>query len=280
MFFRRTPDSGERNGPSRLSALRDIVEIVAIIAAGGWAFYTFIYQNDIKPANSTPLVQFEAKMTRLGERHGFVAVQSHIEIKNVGISDVWFYGIAETVLGSTIRARPRSRPPALDPTALHAEIEPEWIDDAPIPVYSIAFVTQLANPRSDSQLSLSPGQSIPVDRLFYVRAGRYDELLLNIDLRFAAHEKRLRFTLAGSATSRESCRPNPPADRMKIRARRPRFRSGNAAQSRECGEVAPAAPNIPLSCRAQVAIGPPNSLFSEAADDGWNGQRGALVAGA
>jgi hypothetical protein len=212
MFLRRPPDAGERHALSPLTTLRDVVEIVAIVAAGAWAFYTFVYQNDIKPANSPPLVQFEATMTRLGERRGFVAVESHISIKNEGVGDVWFYGIAETILGSTIRPRPRSEPPLLGADVSHTELEPGWIDDPPTAVYSVAIVTQLGNSRSGTTLELGPGKSLPFDRLFYVRAGRYDELQMHIDLRYAAHPKPISFHLATVGNLTELVPSNPAID--------------------------------------------------------------------
>jgi hypothetical protein len=33
-----------------VAIVRDVVEVVAIIAAGAWAFYIFAYENRIKPA--------------------------------------------------------------------------------------------------------------------------------------------------------------------------------------------------------------------------------------
>jgi hypothetical protein len=33
------------------ATLRHVVEVLALVAAGAWAFYTFIYQEKIKPAN-------------------------------------------------------------------------------------------------------------------------------------------------------------------------------------------------------------------------------------
>jgi hypothetical protein len=46
-----------------ISALvRDIVEVVAIIAAGIWALYTFVYAERVKPASEPPTVLLTGSM--------------------------------------------------------------------------------------------------------------------------------------------------------------------------------------------------------------------------
>jgi hypothetical protein len=105
MMGRRRSEFESSSSGSGLTTVRDVVEILAIVAAGVWAFYTFVYENQIKPANSQPVAQVESSLTRLGEKNGLIAVQSHLEIKNVGQAEIWLYGISETVLGSTVRRR-------------------------------------------------------------------------------------------------------------------------------------------------------------------------------
>jgi hypothetical protein len=42
--------------PHAFAVVRDIVEVVAIVAAGIWAFYVFAYENRIKPSLADPNV--------------------------------------------------------------------------------------------------------------------------------------------------------------------------------------------------------------------------------
>ena len=37
-----------------MAIVRDVVEVIAIVAAGIWAFYVFAYENRIKPSISNP----------------------------------------------------------------------------------------------------------------------------------------------------------------------------------------------------------------------------------
>jgi hypothetical protein len=50
----------------RWATFRHIIEAVAIIAAGVWAFYTFVYQEKIKPANEPASLNDSVVMQRLG----------------------------------------------------------------------------------------------------------------------------------------------------------------------------------------------------------------------
>jgi hypothetical protein len=45
-------DGNRRHGAIRI--VRDVVEIAAIVAAGLWAFYVFVYENRIKPSFLPP----------------------------------------------------------------------------------------------------------------------------------------------------------------------------------------------------------------------------------
>jgi hypothetical protein len=196
MIGRRRSEFESSGSGSLLTSVRDVVEILAIIAAGIWAFYTFVYENQIKPANSQPVGQIEGSLTRLGEKDGLIAVQSHLEIKNVGQTDIWLYGVAETVLGSTVRKR--------EP---HATIAPRtgeeysltddvgWTKSDPKRAFAFGILANIADPRSSNGWNLRVGNSVPFDRVFYVAAGRYDELQTVVSLRFAARRVPQAFRL-------------------------------------------------------------------------------------
>ena len=197
MFLRRrTEGEGGTGAAPLLGSIRDVVEIVAIVAAGAWAFYTFVYENQIKPASERADVQVEISLTRLGQSHGLLAVQSRIVIRNVGVSDISLYGFAETVTGSTVR--PAGPSPAVSGprAATYLQVEPGWVERAMTNVYSFGFLTHLADARADDEFSLRPGQSSPFDRLIYVPTGKFDELGTFVSLRFSSNGKPLPMHLA------------------------------------------------------------------------------------
>ena len=194
MLSRRRTDTEHATAESGLTRFRDVVEILAILAAGLWAFYTFVYENQIKPANSRPEAQVETSLTRLGERNGLIAVASHIELKDVGVTEIWLYGIAETILGTTVRTRSDAHSA---PESGMTEIRDEtfWQSTKPTRVFAFAELTKLAAPRSRSGYNLRPGSSAYFDNVFYVPTKRFDELDSYVSLRFSAHDRPIPFRL-------------------------------------------------------------------------------------
>ena len=72
-YVPRCSFGSDREGPQRrTAAVRDVVEIVAIVAAGIWAIYTFVYVERLKPAWARPDVGLTASLHKLGERNGLV----------------------------------------------------------------------------------------------------------------------------------------------------------------------------------------------------------------
>jgi len=59
-----------------VETVNGVVQMIAIAAAGVWAFYTFIYEDRIKPAEETPVLVAEARLTPVGRRNEIVAVQA------------------------------------------------------------------------------------------------------------------------------------------------------------------------------------------------------------
>jgi hypothetical protein len=104
--------------PHLIAILRDVVEVLAIIAAGVWAFYIFAYENRIKPSMANPDVDVTASIQRIGEQNGLVAIGLHMRLHNIGTVKAHFLGIAVNVYGQRVVS---SAPPCYSP-ALSAQI--------------------------------------------------------------------------------------------------------------------------------------------------------------
>ena len=63
---------------------RHVIEIVAFIVAAGWAFYVFIYQERIKPANTPPQRQVVVTLSHQQVHSGSEFVSVVFEIHNIG----------------------------------------------------------------------------------------------------------------------------------------------------------------------------------------------------
>jgi hypothetical protein len=178
MLFSRK-DRTENPHGSSLTKVRDIVEIVAIVAAGVWAFYIFAYENRIKPSLAQPEANITASLQRLSEHNGLIAIGLHIDLRNVGTVNTHFLAIAFNVFGQRVMpalpATPKDREP------LKYEFNGYYKLGPSIPVYSWSYITHLGNAHTGVDTELDPGTSIENYRIFYVPKGKFDLLTVGID---------------------------------------------------------------------------------------------------
>jgi len=179
----RRREPGESNA---IATIRDVVEIVAIIAAGVWAFYVFAYENRIKPSFAAPDVNATASMQKLSVRNGLIAVRLHIQLQNVGTVQARFLASALNVYGQRVVAQKPSRRAGV------VGLDYDHIDfaraDSPVAVYTWAYVTGQGDPTSHHESTLDPGSTIENDRIFYVPQGRFDLLTLGIDAPYTKYQ--------------------------------------------------------------------------------------------
>jgi hypothetical protein len=174
---RRRADQGDV--PHAIAIVRDVVEIVAIVAAGVWAFYVFAYENRIKPSLAGPEVNVVASMQRLGERHGLIAVGIRLQLHNIGTVRAHFLGMAVNVYGQRVIA---GRPQISSGGGLLQYDFSGYARTGPrVPVYSYAYITHLGDPSTGQDAALEPGSTLENDRTFYVPQGRFDLLSLGFD---------------------------------------------------------------------------------------------------
>ena len=199
MLFRRRQDPGENNA---VAVVRDIVEIVAIVAAGVWAFYVFAYENRIKPAMASPEVDVKASMTRLSDRNGLIAVNLRLQLQNVSTVHAHFLGIAVNVYGERIVAS--SSPQFERRGSSRYNFRGFFRAQPRVPVYGYAYVTNLGDPSSSQDTKLEPGDTVANDRTFYVPKGRFDLLTLGVQFPYTKFDDatiptHLTVTAAGEA---------------------------------------------------------------------------------
>jgi hypothetical protein len=70
--------------PTRAEQIRTAVEIVAIVAAGLWALYTFVYEQRIKPLSEQPEFSVPTTMTQGPTVNGVVFLEIHKRLENTG----------------------------------------------------------------------------------------------------------------------------------------------------------------------------------------------------
>jgi hypothetical protein len=178
LFSNRDPD--HRSHVLRI--VRDVVEVVAIVAAGLWAFYVFVYENRIKPSLTDPQIGIGATLQKTSQRNGTVGVLLKTEVRNTGTVRFYFAGYSITVLGTRVTSSRHSI--ALQRSALAENAEAFYQPSKPVPVYSFAFLTSLGNAKSKQDLELEPAGSVDQAHTFYVPADRFDLLTAHVELCF------------------------------------------------------------------------------------------------
>jgi len=203
MFFFRKPRN--LRAAHAIAIVRDVVEVIAIVAAGIWAFYVFAYENRIKPSMADPDVNVTASIQRLGARNGLIAVGLHFRLQNTGTVTARFLGVAVNVYGQRIVASlPRVMPQR---HLIKYEFDGFYRMGPLVPVYTWAYVTHLGDPSSLQETGLNPGTTIDNYRTFYVPQDRFDLLTVGIEAPYTKFDKPVVTHLVVKAGGDARARP-------------------------------------------------------------------------
>ena len=173
---------------------RDVVEIVAIVAAGIWAFYTFAYENQIKPSFADPELNFVVTMEKLGQRGPLIGVRLHTEIHNVGTVQANLVGLLYWVVGKRVEPTDLPRKPIV--THDSAVLKAFYREGRGVPVFGLAYLTQVGDVRSEDRTEIAPGGVLSRDSVFFVPARRFDYLEAHISARFTKEYRTASTTIS------------------------------------------------------------------------------------
>ena len=154
--------------------VREIVEVVAIVLAGLWALYVFVYENGIRPELAPPTPSFSIAMRHVGNHGSLAVIRLDETIRNVGVAPVMFLAYSVTVVGSTVvplasPQRPLTARSSNDLTAYYRF-------GRRAAVYRDAFVTEQGGAAEGRGLFVNPGQTTVLSREFYAPRERFDHL--------------------------------------------------------------------------------------------------------
>ncbi len=115
--------------PSRVEHWRHLVEILALTVAAAWAFYVFVYQERIKPAHETPVLDVSSVVSREDAPNGKQIITVLLSIKNIGQPflqlDGFIINVTGIRYGNQVQKRLASSPfVALDATLPTASRSP------------------------------------------------------------------------------------------------------------------------------------------------------------
>ncbi|MFO1417297.1 MAG: hypothetical protein U1E83_01370 [Methylotetracoccus sp.] len=186
-------------------AINNIVQTIAILAAGAWGVYTFIYQAEIAPAREPASLSVTSTVTDVGHKGNQVAIRSTVTRSNVGHTPVRLLALTYNVVGAKVRFGEKAaadvEPADLERVSnlTHARYydEPE---QQVILRHGVLFKGAArddgAHEAPDSVLN--PGESVSRDMIFYADRETFDFVRFQVRLSYAKESdppSQLHFTL-------------------------------------------------------------------------------------
>ena len=91
--------------PSNLERWRHLIEIVALSVAAIWAFYVFVYQEQIKPAHLAPSLEINSRVSHTPMRGGNDLITVELLERNIGTVPLQLDAAIVNVYGIKFGAR-------------------------------------------------------------------------------------------------------------------------------------------------------------------------------
>lgn len=173
------PEYRVHSQPSPVERWRHIVEIVALVGAGIWGFYVFIYQERIKPASESPNVQISRAVSHQALPANKELVTITMTMKNIGSTGISMAGLVVNAYGVRYTERSntgieRPRPGRASGLSL---INRGLANTKPVLLYSYASLfTPLG---STLTLRIASGEYFTILIPFVIHRGTYDTLRLS-----------------------------------------------------------------------------------------------------
>jgi hypothetical protein len=162
--------------PTRAEQARIVVEIVAIVAAGLWALYTFVYEQQIKPLLERPSFSVPTVVDQGPTVNGVTFLTIHKRLENTG--DVYIDLAAETLSVYGERVGKRTRRGSHSETFASARISAD-LPRSPVKLlYSFAKLRSGAVGGSPTSFTLSPHSSGEESFLVAIPAHAYPVVLV------------------------------------------------------------------------------------------------------
>jgi hypothetical protein len=188
-----------------LDGANTLVQTLAILGAGAWGVYTFVYEARIKPGLAPPSVSVKTDLARVGERGDRVAIRSTVTRTNVGQAGVRVLGLTYTVIG----IRTRFSEPGADEAAREAAFKASLSGSANVdsardyvresggaPILRQGLLFSGATPLPSEPSDLNPGESLSRDVIVYADRKTFDAVRFEVRLAYAKEDDppvRLRF---------------------------------------------------------------------------------------
>jgi hypothetical protein len=163
---------------SRYEELRHIVEIVALVAAGAWAFYVFIYQQWLKPLSEPPVLQSMAHLDEQALPHGNALLTITIDVKNIGVPALKMDGTIANIYGIRFAPIPGERVVRVQTTGISFVARTQPIVERRL---LVSLLFRNAPFGGSSRIELDPGSDVLYYPHVVVPRGRYDAVSVDYE---------------------------------------------------------------------------------------------------
>jgi hypothetical protein len=181
----------ENPGRARLGAdtVNNITQTVALILAGAWGVYTFVYQEPIAPALAPPTLSVSSLLEKAGRHDDQIAIRCAVNRANVGKSSVRVLGLTYNLTGikehflKGTAANPGFSMPSSNASQVirnRYQLEPAL--EEIILQNGILF----AGAHTDGSPSdLNPEKAVTRDMILYADRSRFDRVRMQVSLVYA-----------------------------------------------------------------------------------------------
>ncbi|RYU58362.1 hypothetical protein EWI61_10810 [Methylolobus aquaticus] len=188
----REPESSRR-WRFGAEAANNIVQTAAIVAAGAWAVYTFIYQAKIAPSQEPPSLSVTSTLAEVGHKGDQVAIRSTVTRTNVGHTGVRLLALTYNLIGSKVAFADKIWPgpePELELSRSNRITSARYYsapEQEVILRHGILFkgAAQLDDGQAVGESVLFPGESISRDMIFYADREKFDFVHFQVQLTYA-----------------------------------------------------------------------------------------------
>jgi hypothetical protein len=187
MAHHQKPRSG-KSAHLDADTVNNIVQTIALIGAGLWAVYTFIYQSEIAPSLAPPTVSLTSTIEKTGKQGQMTAIRATLTRSNPGQNSVRILALTYNAVGikEHFRAGENPHPGFLADTPQSAVVNVAR-DYGPPERQEVILRNGIlfAGAHPDGSASaLSPEESVTRDIIFYADRSRYDRIRLKVRLVF------------------------------------------------------------------------------------------------
>jgi hypothetical protein len=161
------------------------VEVVAIVLAGIWGFYQFIYEDKIKPFSETPSLTITVKLEKLGTHGPWQAIRGTEAVVNDSKIRVSILARTINIYGLDVVAKPKNGQFALSDDSWN--VNHSYRIDNPILLQSHAvFFSGRSN--GNGRWWLQPGDTSTRSAIYFVKIAQYDVIRYDTNYQFSKYD--------------------------------------------------------------------------------------------